>query len=532
MNKQTLIILFLIIFFSLIVRLIQMNFPALTSDEARVAYRGYTLATSGKDELGRSLPLLFNSLTDYQLPAVSYITALGETVFGKTNFGMRAPFIVFGVILIILTYKIAKLFNNKKTFWITSTLVLVFSPALIFLSKIPNDSITLACLVTLLFYLLARNKSNIILIILVIILSLTISKFAWFIVPPFVIFTLLFYQNNFSRKIKIMLSVFSLALVLVIVGFYLQVPQTRRSLSENNFSIFSSTTVKNGINRLRGEGIKERWPNYLEIILFNKTDFMIIGFMHWLSNLQPSIYFGQFAKSGNLNFSQMGALNKILIVPFVWGVMYLVCRGKKKEKLLPAYFIILTFPALFIYPDFSQGLIVLTLPFVALVTAFGFMQFNRTISLGILLLMILEVGLNLIYLTPEKRNTNFLRPFWIQGITKEVYNQSLSYKVAISDDIVDDVISFTEWYNPVVHYVGYSNVVYPYKFHQSELKNIKIIGSDRQPYLCKETTFDRAFISKRDKDKIRDSDIKIIKTYYDGSGQEVVYFLEKGLCLK
>jgi hypothetical protein len=138
----------------------------------------------------------------------------------------------------------------------------------------------------------------------------------------------------------------------------------------------------------------------------------------------------------------------------------------------------------------------------------------------------------LLYLTPEIKNTNLLRPLWIQGITEDLYSQSLNHKVAISDDIVDDVISFTEWYSPVAAYDGYSDIIYPYKFHQSDLKNIRIIGSDKQPYFCKEPMYAKAFISKRDKDKLGGADIKIIKTYYNDLGQEVSYFLKDGLCIK
>ena len=366
----------------------------------------------------------------------------------------------------------------------------------------------------------------------VIVLSLTISKFAWFVVTPFVICTLIFYQNNLSKKVRIGLSILSLLLTFVVVGSYLQVPQSRRSLLENNFSIFSSIMIKNGINKLRGEGIESGWPNYLEVILFNKTHFLNIGFMHWLSNLQPSIYFGQFDKTGQLGFSQTGALGKILIIPFFWGIVYLVRKGKKRERFLLAYFIILTFPAIFIYPDFSHSLIVSTLPFAALIIAFGFMQFNRIISVLIILVMVLELGLNLLYLAPEKQNTGLLRPFWIKDITKDVYNQSLNYTTAISDDVVSDILTYIEWYNPVDVRAAFLDIPYPYKFRKSNIRNIKIIGSDNELYSCKESNYEKVFISKRDRDRIKDSDIRMIRTYRDSLNQEVIYLLEKGLCIR
>lgn len=523
---------FIFVILALFLRIYNFSFPTFTTEEAKIAFRGYALAISGRDELGRFLPILFNSLTDYQLPVTSYITALGEAIFGKTDFGVRIPFLILGIAIVIMGYKNSQLFNQRKIFWITNVLVLIFSPVLIFLSKIPNDTIVLTFLIMLLFYLLTSTSVKIFLLVPVMILSLGVSKFAWFIVPPFVIFTLFYYQNNLANKAKIALSIISLILTIIVIGFYLQVPQSRRSLSENNFSIFSSSTIKNGINRIRGQGIESGWSNFAEVVLFNKSDFFIIGFIHWLSNLKPGVYFGQLDGSGQLNFSQAGAFSMVLVIPFTLGLVYLVRMGSKKERLLLGFLIILTFPTIFIYPNYSQSLVVLTLPFVALIIAFGFLQLNRMFSLLLISLMALELGLNLFYLSPEKKETNFLRPDWVKILTQDVYNQSLNHKTALSDNIASDVVNFIEWYNPIDVHTSYTDVSYPYKFRQSNIQNIKIIGSDNQPYSCITVDYESVFVSRRDLDRIKDSDMKVLKTYHDNLNQEVGYLLNKGLCIK
>ncbi len=529
--KKPIYILFCLIVLTLLLRIINYSFPNFTADEARIAYRAFSLSHFGKDELGRSFPFVFNSLTDYQLPFTSYLAALGVWVFGKNDFGVRIPFVILGTLIVWITYKIAQSFSDKRNFPLFSALVLIFSPALIFLSKVPNDEIVLAFFVTLLFYILLKDKLNMILIIFVTAILFTISKFAWFITTPFITFTIFFYKNNLSRRSKIKLFLFYTIMTVFVVGFYLRIPQSRRSFLENNFSIFSSSTIKNGIDKSRGQGLDSLWSYYLEVGLFNKTFFPVIGFMHWLSNLQPSIYFGQFDETGQMNFSQMGVLSKILILPFIWGLIYLIRQGRRKDRLLLLYVFILTFPAIFIYPDFNQGLIVSSLPFIALIIAFGFTQFNKAISLLIVFLMVLELGLNLLYLIPEKRNTNFLRPSWIKEIVVDIYNQSQSFRTAVSDDITNDVISFIEWYNPVDKVV-FLNVSYPYKFRQSNLKNITLVGSDNKFYPCKEENYKYSFLSKRDKDQLANTNIKIVKTYHDNLDQEIAYLVEKGLCIK
>ena len=70
-TKKTLLLFSIIFFISVFIRLINISLPFFTADEARIAYRGYVLASLGKDELGRSYPLIFNSKNDYQLPVTS-----------------------------------------------------------------------------------------------------------------------------------------------------------------------------------------------------------------------------------------------------------------------------------------------------------------------------------------------------------------------------------------------------------------------------------------------------------------------------
>lgn len=530
-NNSSIWLIGLLILFSFIVRAIPFNFPEFTSEEAKIAYRGHALGKTGKDELGRSFPILFNSLNDYQLPAVSYLTASGELLFGKSDLGVRIPFVSIGIALVLLVYKITQFFSKNTYFWFISTFAVAFSPSLIFLSKVPNETILLTFIFTLLFYLLIKKKS-IFSIILTMLFAVIISKQAWFILPPFSFFTIFFYQKSWGMKKKLTIITFSLMLSLAAFILFLTVPQAKRSLSENNFSIFTNITIKNGINRLRGQGIESGWPQSLDRILFNKIYFIIIGFLHWLSNISPATYFGQFDINGKLNFSQAGVLTKVLIIPFVGGLIYLIRKGKDQERLLLAFLIILTFPAMFIYPNFSQDLVNLTAPFIVLIVAFGFTQFKRQILLLIILAVVLELGLNLSNLTPEKEVNNSQRPYWVKKIVQDVYKESTTYKTAVSDDIVNDIVAFIEWYNPIDIQTAYLDIPYPYKFRQTILKNIKIIGSDNELYSCKKEEYEKLFISKRDKDKIKDSTIQTVKTYQDSLDQDVVYLLAKGLCIK
>lgn len=521
-NKLLIIALLLTAF---LIRFYNPSFPVFTSDEARIAYRGYTISHYGKDEFGKLFPVLFNSLQDYQLPMVSYLAASGEFVFGKSEIGSRIPFVLIGVMLIFLVYQIAKHFSQNFLFQFTSALLVSFSPTLIFLSKVPNETIVLTFLLTLLFYLLISGK-NIIVIVFTMIASVLTSKQVWFILLPFVFSTIFFYQKSMDKKKKFILFGITAAIIFLAFTLFLVVPQAKRSLLENNISIFSDVSIKNGIDRLRGQGLESGWPQLIDRTLFNKGLFLTAGFLHWLSNLSPAVYFGQFDSNGQLSYSYLGTWTKILLVPFSLGVVYLVKRSDRKKKLLLFYFLILTFPAIFIYPNSNLGLVVLTLPFMALFISLGFERFGKKVTLFIWFLMLTELIINIFSLSPDYKNTVSLRPGWVKELVYDVYQNSKIRKTAVSDDIASDVVPYIEWYTQIDPIIGFQDVPSPYKFRQYQLGDIKIIGSHESLTSCNKSEKMEVFVSRRDLDKAEHLNVKIIKTYQDDNKEKRAYLID------
>lgn len=528
-NKTTIRQVIILIVLALLLRIFNFSFPAFTTDEARIAFRGYELYQNGTDELGRKFPYLFNSLNDYQLPAVSYISALGAGIFGKSELGARIPFIIMGLILVLLTYKVATQLSRERSLHILSAFIVATSPVLIFVSKVPNESIVAATLLLLLFYLLNKDRFNFALILFTMILLIFTSKFSWFIVTPFVVYTVFVYRNTLNLKEKSKLSVICLVFTILAFVFFLQVPQGVRSLSENNLSLFSDITTKNGINRIRGQGLESGWPPFLERVLISKAHFFPIGILHWLSNIQPSILFSQFSKDGNLGFTGMGAFPKVAIIPALLGLVFLA--RKKKSKLL-LYPIIIALPAAFIYPQFSPQVVILILPFIAYVIAFGLLQVKR-ISRGLIVIfMIMELLINFFFLSSQINITAQLRPDWIKPIMQDAYKALDTDQVFISDDIAEDPASFIEWFTPLKPQIPTVNLAYPYKFRQTNFGKVKFLGLSDSFRTCKLGEKTRFFVTKRDLDRMRKiSANNVVRTYLDNKGMVVVYWMEEEVCL-
>jgi len=505
------------------------SFPALTTDEARVAFRGHLLSDSGVDELGRRFPYLFNSLEDYQLPLVSYISTMGAIFLPKSDLGARLPFIIIGFFLVLLTYKVALQISKEKYMGFLSSFIVATSPVLIFASKTPSEPIVLTTFFLLLFYLLNRGRLNLVLIFLTMILIIFTSKLAWFILAPFVIYTVFIYRNTLNLKDRLNLSLISLTFVFFSFAFFLQVQQGARSLSENNLSLFSDITIKNGINMIRGQGMESGGSPILGQILVNKSYFLIAGSLHWLSNIEPSVFFSKFDKDGNLGFAGMGAFSKAAIIPALLGIVFLIREKKSKILLYP---LILTLPTALIYPKFSPEIVVLTLPFVSFLIAFGLINLKKILASIIMTLMIVELLVNFLFLSPQIKSTNDLRPYWIKSVVGDAYNLSNKDQVLISDDITEDPASFIFWYTDLNPEASFLNIPYPYKVRQVNLGNIKLVGASDSFRSCSANEVYKFFSSSRDLERFKDlNSARVVSTYLNSRGDVAVYFIESGVCI-
>ncbi len=531
------IILISLILLSLLTRFIPLDFPIFTTDEARIAFRGYALSKYGSDELARIHPFIFNSLSDYQLPVTSYLTAFGTLLFGKTDFAVRLPFMIIGVLIVLLSFKIAQRFKKEKIYAWYVFCVVAFSPVLIFFSKIPNEFIVLTLLNLILFYLLIQEKIETPAVLIIVTLQLLTSKSAAFTILPFVIFTLFIFRKKEIYKKKIIISLSTAILTFSIVILFLQIPQSGRSILENNFSILQDVTLKNGIDKLRGQGVESGWPNILEKFLFNKSYSFVVGVSHWLSHLQLRILFAQFDKGGEFGFMNMGMFSKLLITPFIIGIWFLIKTTDFRKKTLLIYPLIQSFPLLFLYPNNDLGILLPILPYLAFIIAFGLINLKFKFSAILIIFMVGEIILNLFYFKADEKNAAGMRPLWIKEVVNQAYLISLTTDIAISDDLTRDLAPFMQWYTPINFDKTFANIDFPYKFTQTKLTNIKIIGESNNFYNCGQDKPTQVIASKRDFKKIKRwlnrvaLEKEVQKVYLNDYGEESAFILPPNICI-
>lgn len=100
-------------------------------DEAAQGYNAYSILKTGKDEFGKSLPIVFRSFTDFKTPIYIYLIVPLIPIFGLTKFTVRFPSFLFSIFTLPIVYLLLKEISPRKyvlTLSLLTTLLLAISP--------------------------------------------------------------------------------------------------------------------------------------------------------------------------------------------------------------------------------------------------------------------------------------------------------------------------------------------------------------------------------------------------------------------
>ena len=131
MKRTTVITLLLLItFLGLLLRFYKLGKvpTSMNADEAAIGYNAYSILKTGKDEYGRSFPLLFQSFDDYKLPLYVYITVPSVAVFGLNDFSVRLPSAVLGTATVFAAFFLVNLLLSSYEVALISCFLLAISP--------------------------------------------------------------------------------------------------------------------------------------------------------------------------------------------------------------------------------------------------------------------------------------------------------------------------------------------------------------------------------------------------------------------
>jgi 4-amino-4-deoxy-L-arabinose transferase-like glycosyltransferase len=129
-------------------------------DEAALGYNAFLLQKTGLDEWGRKWPLALESFGDYKLPGYVWLTVTSFTLFGVSDWALRLPAALAGVLLVGLSYAFARQLNWSEKWSLVFAAILTFSPILIFYSRMAWEANVGLTLMVASLCLLVKKKPS------------------------------------------------------------------------------------------------------------------------------------------------------------------------------------------------------------------------------------------------------------------------------------------------------------------------------------------------------------------------------------
>jgi len=400
-NLTLLAILLLVVSLGLWLRIGNLsNYPVeLHSQEALLGWRAKSLLLTGKDETGRSWPLIFSSFEGYQLPLASYLVIPFVKFLGLTPLAVRLPLALFGTLAIPALFGLVYLLFPKDwkiALW--SAFFIAVNPWTVYLSR--NSSLTnLSFSLFLLgfYFLLLGWKGRLSfywLAILFLTLSLFAAKAAWFFVPFFLIFAWVFLFKR-ERRMMIKMIVISLLFFPLLLA-YVKAPQVKLDFFHHDLSLLSEPSIQIGIESMRGENIRFGSP-FLGKVFYNKLFYLQRGLSSFLGHFNPRFYFASGDGQPLHGLTNFGPI-LVAFMPLALAGIWLIWKKKKNFLLfLTGWFCLATVPSFLVFPSPDQSRLIFALPVLAIATAYCLSRMKKSY----LMIFLLLLGFNFIFVLDD-----------------------------------------------------------------------------------------------------------------------------------
>ena len=428
------IFLFLIILFGFVIRVYSLsNVPnGFHADEAAFGYNAYSILQTGKDEYGKSFPIVLKSFGDYKGALYAYSDVPFIATLGLNPFAVRLPSVIFSTFSIFLLFILVdKLTKNKKIALISSFL-LAISPWDITISRVTGDVIlgVFFCLLLSIF-LTKLYENNSLKWLFFSILSglmamLSYAPFRFYVVILSFIF-LLFSVNKVKNKFIFNKKIALVILSFIALGiFYSLVGSIERF---NQLSIFSNPQTK----LVMEEQIREdkltpvfitrafhnKIINYGRTILFNAQQYFTLDFLA-LNGGYPQ----------RERIPGVG-LFYLWEIPFLLIGIYLILKTKNKRGLIFIFWWILLLIPVFLtfdeIPNVHRTLIIL--PAICVIIALGI---NETLNYKILNKSKIYKSVVLIFLVLViYESSYFLHQYYVHQEKHQSWYRGEAYKELI-----------------------------------------------------------------------------------------------------
>lgn len=319
-------------------------------DEVALGYNAYSILQTGKDEYGKSFPIVLRSFDDYKPGLYAYLVIPSMILFDVTVFAVRFPSAFFGVLTVLATFFLVRELFKKDNLALLASFLLAISPWHVQFSRIAfeaNLGVALNIL-GVLFFLVGLRK-NLFLTFSAIFFSLVLYVYQSekVFVPLLVLVLFLIFRKKLLSLPKKYLFASIILGVLISLPIFSYTFFNQEALSRaRGVSVFSDVTpfLRENVQRY-ADDIERR--DYLGVVLDNRrVEYAKAVVSGYLSHFDLNWLFlrGDIAR----HHAPHMALLYLWELPFLFIGIYLLIFGKFKKStkvVLFAWFLIAPLPA-------------------------------------------------------------------------------------------------------------------------------------------------------------------------------------------
>jgi len=452
-NKRQWLFLSIILLIALLLRFIQLGKTpqGFYLDEAALGYNAYSLMKTGKDEFGKSWPILFRSFGDFKAPVYTYLLIPVYKIFGMNVWSTRLLSAIFGMIGIWFSFWLVKNLSKNTNLALISILLLAISPWHLIFSRTSyetNVAFTFFLISLWSFYKYKQNKKYLILAAIMAAISFLTYHSERVIVP--LVFFVLFVKeskNIFDKK-NTKTIIISLFIGLAIILPTLRLMATPGFLSRiNSLSIFSKKVKQPW-------GFNENLKGFQYVLFNNNKILQMREFTSlYTSYFSPRYLFGLGDPGPRSSYPDLPPFLfwqlPFLIIGIIWFFNKTEKNSKELKFLMILMMLVSPIPASVTRDPFSS---IRALPLVfplTIIIAVGiskFLENNRKIKI-IFLTCLIVWSFGRIYLSVFKFNDYFRGWAWENGIENmitKINDETLPIMIDNRGEIYSQVLFFTK----------------------------------------------------------------------------------------
>ncbi|MBI4039723.1 glycosyltransferase family 39 protein [Candidatus Daviesbacteria bacterium] len=442
------------------------QFPAgFSADEANFGYTAYSLLKTGHDEWGEPLPVFPRTFGDFKSPIYIYLTVPAIAIFGLTEFAVRLPAALLGILSVVIVYfLVGVLFKDNKSQLSTvncqllASFLLAISPWHWPLSRVGIETSLISFFTSLVLYSFIKAQANarwLVAALAVASLGVYSTNSAKLFLPLISAFMLAFGWKHYWANKKILLTGLVVSAAILLPAIIHSSAFSRRAA---DVSIFNPTA---GWEEVSKRQFESNLPRALERIFTNKLTYTLGEvFKNYVGYYSPQFLFTNGPSEPTYGMIPGRGVLYIFELPLVvLGWVFLFVGKHKYRYLLLFWLLSAALPAALSKTAEHASRAATFLPLWSVISAYGFYEIwqrwqrlrsSRLLQAALTLVLVFSVAsfANDYFFHAPKRLARFMH-YGAKETVAYLKSQEAAYRLIIMGQPFSEAQVFTAFYQPI-----------------------------------------------------------------------------------